>query len=579
MQSWNLNQLEKYVTPLSESKQPIPQVVSHLLSEARRKEEKRNAKRVANRKSACTSRARKKALVEEMTRTNERLKRQALILSLLPDLVISITVEGEITFCSDQVERVLRHRVNDLCGANLDDIVVPASRDALHRLIKSLAAAAEQAEASSGCGGGEAGCSDPGASADGGGMGGSEGAAVISQGSSGSFISFPLSEVNVKNYNRQLQLEHRNRIGDTSDSHHKVSTATSSNSASRSGTLSSFGNQSNGYSSPQNASSSNGNRKSSDEESDSKPYSCGNGCYKVSTDPESSDHSGRMGADQPDALSNRGDDSCSSLSGDNGKEQQKSFNTSRCTEQMNIGSCAQNVTAKNFEGRSSSASSELSVDDKQNKNGSEDSGYRESTESEQSESVASNSNELALKSRPLAPTCNICLIRDDLSTIWCEVTSSIHTTTLSDENERSICPSHKDKKESVNSNDQELEAQVTPRKELLLCLRPIRDGTEKVSEELKFRPAMKPTVEHVDCYSFNDDDSESMDYANDAQYSSKASSRRKASSALGNSSNKRKNSGMESGAATSRKKPTTNCVSNDTEKTVAESLMLMSYFQ
>lgn len=100
----NLSQpTESHVQLLRDANQPIPQPVAMLLADARRKEEKRSAKRVANRKSACTSRARKKALVEEMTRTNARLKRQALILALLPDLVIAITVEGEITFCSAQV--------------------------------------------------------------------------------------------------------------------------------------------------------------------------------------------------------------------------------------------------------------------------------------------------------------------------------------------------------------------------------------------------------------------------------------------------------------------------------------------
>jgi len=89
MQNWKLDQLEAHVHMLRERNQAIPQPIAMLLADARRKEEKRTAKRVANRKSACTSRARKKALVEEMTRTNARLKRQALILALLPDLVIN----------------------------------------------------------------------------------------------------------------------------------------------------------------------------------------------------------------------------------------------------------------------------------------------------------------------------------------------------------------------------------------------------------------------------------------------------------------------------------------------------------
>jgi hypothetical protein len=123
---------------LGQMKQPVPQTVALLLADARRKTEKKEAKRVANRKSACTSRARKKALVQEMTETNARLKRQALILALLPDLVIVIDVEGEITFCSAQVERVLRHKNEDLIGAKLSNLLVPSSRDALQNLVSEL---------------------------------------------------------------------------------------------------------------------------------------------------------------------------------------------------------------------------------------------------------------------------------------------------------------------------------------------------------------------------------------------------------------------------------------------------------
>jgi PAS domain-containing protein len=131
---------EQHVSLLHQMNQPVPQSVALLLADARRKEDKRTAKRVANRKSACTSRARKKALVEEMTRTNARLRRQALILALLPDLVIAITTEGEITFCSAQVERVLRYKIDDLVGARLSDLLVPASRGALTTLITELVA-------------------------------------------------------------------------------------------------------------------------------------------------------------------------------------------------------------------------------------------------------------------------------------------------------------------------------------------------------------------------------------------------------------------------------------------------------
>ena len=98
-----LKQTESHVQLLRETKQPTPQPVALLLTDARRKHEKRTAKRVANRKSASSSRARKKALIDEMTKANARLRRQAMILALLPDLVIAINVDGTITFCSAQV--------------------------------------------------------------------------------------------------------------------------------------------------------------------------------------------------------------------------------------------------------------------------------------------------------------------------------------------------------------------------------------------------------------------------------------------------------------------------------------------
>ena len=118
--------------------QPVPHSVAILRSESERKIKKKNDKRVANRKSASNSRARKKALVEEMTKTNARLKKQAMILGLLPDLVIATTIEGEITFCSAQAERILQYKIDDLSGAKLYNLLVPSSRHALKSLIEDL---------------------------------------------------------------------------------------------------------------------------------------------------------------------------------------------------------------------------------------------------------------------------------------------------------------------------------------------------------------------------------------------------------------------------------------------------------
>ena len=49
----------------------------------------------ANRKSACTSRARKKAYVEEMTCANAQLRWRAQILELLPDITIAVRPAGD----------------------------------------------------------------------------------------------------------------------------------------------------------------------------------------------------------------------------------------------------------------------------------------------------------------------------------------------------------------------------------------------------------------------------------------------------------------------------------------------------
>ena len=99
---------------------------------------RRTAKRVTNRKSAYVSRARKRALVEEMTEANARLRRQTMILALLPDLVIVMKVDGEIRFCSAQVEKVLQHKVDELVGANIDQVILSFSGSTLKQLTGQL---------------------------------------------------------------------------------------------------------------------------------------------------------------------------------------------------------------------------------------------------------------------------------------------------------------------------------------------------------------------------------------------------------------------------------------------------------
>jgi hypothetical protein len=73
-------------TPCTRASQPPSPNLKHLT----RQEEKKRLKRAANRRSACTSRARKKQYVEEMTMANKILKKHAHILELLPDLILGV---------------------------------------------------------------------------------------------------------------------------------------------------------------------------------------------------------------------------------------------------------------------------------------------------------------------------------------------------------------------------------------------------------------------------------------------------------------------------------------------------------
>ena len=87
----------------------------------------------------------------------------------------------------------------------------------------------------------------------------------------------------------------------------------------------------------------------------------------------------------------------------------------------------------------------------------------------------------------MAPTCNVCLIRNDLTTIWCEVTSSIRTRSLKEESgEISPAPQGRSSSTTKAPSVPAEPAQNDEIKELLLCLRPVRDGEETVDESLRF---------------------------------------------------------------------------------------------
>lgn len=163
---------------------------------------------------------------------------------------------------------------------------------------------------------------------------------------------------------------------------------------------------------------------------------------------------------------------------------------------------------------SSSSDSLLSgIEDKQRRGkrdmSSEDSGYRESGESvpsredssTASDDASSEDKDGSSRPKPLAPTCNVCVIRKDLSTVWCEVTSSIRTRNTEDDESGEALSSltgsgnKTSSSESGSADEQQQDNKASSTHELLLCFRPIRDGEENVGEELRFVPPEKMEID------------------------------------------------------------------------------------
>lgn len=84
----------------------------------------------------------------------------------------------------------------------------------------------------------------------------------------------------------------------------------------------------------------------------------------------------------------------------------------------------------------------------------------------------------------------MCLIRDDLTTLWCEVTSSIRTRTFDEEPSDTLSQMSPTGESGTASPIEGMVPQVEV-KELLLCLRPIGDGEKKVDESLRFVSPVK----------------------------------------------------------------------------------------
>lgn len=597
MQGWKLNQLESHVRLLRDTNQPVPQPVLILLSEARKLEEKRAAKRIANRKSACTSRARKKALVAEMTRTNARLRRQAIILSLLPDLVVAIKVNGEITFCSAQVERVLRHKTNDMVGANISEVLTPTSRTALANLVGKLVAAEKAAlEDGNNKEGDESGRSSN--------SGNTSGAAIVSEQSD---QGFPLSVVKVS----------RNRTGganagtDTSDSSGNVNvtdTALSRSSLSNQSNSDGTANQNGTENTNRGVKATGNNGDDSSSSSDAKNLSKANEALNRNVRFHNMQIR-NFKESRSKAAAHKDDVTGDSVTANNADARLSSLmlfpEVKKMTQQTSVAKKGVSSNMENLEDDSSSSSGDsllAGVEDMRHKkrkraenSGSDDSGYRESGESDPSrEDSASSTSDTSNggRPRPLAPTCNICLIRDDLTTIWCEVTSSIRTRSLDEEQPDNssipgnVSPKEKKPKTSPNGIDEQQQNNpvVVQIKELLLCLRPIRDGEEKVTEELRFKPEKKALVQIGNDNSNVSSNGLSLNYDATASNSSKSDMNNIRNQAENANMNrppmKKRHLSLDVGdSAKTVKKESVGNQDVEAEKSVVESLILMSNHQ
>ena len=93
---------------------PSPPLSEQQRQERARAEEKKRLKRAANRRSACTSRVRKKQFVEEMTAANAQLQLYSEILARAPPTV-TVDQKLSIALCESGREGLAGHHVGRRC--------------------------------------------------------------------------------------------------------------------------------------------------------------------------------------------------------------------------------------------------------------------------------------------------------------------------------------------------------------------------------------------------------------------------------------------------------------------------------
>lgn len=132
------NVLDSYVSNLKEHNQHIPDTVKVLLRIRQQEESRLRSKRRSNRKSAAESRDRERKLIESLVAEHKRLRRDALILSHIPDAIIAIGLDGTIKFCNAQMTRITKYDAHDVVGHSIKDFLLPESWRPLRKLIDDM---------------------------------------------------------------------------------------------------------------------------------------------------------------------------------------------------------------------------------------------------------------------------------------------------------------------------------------------------------------------------------------------------------------------------------------------------------
>lgn len=474
-----------------------------------------------------------------MKETNARLKRQALILSLLPDLVVALNTDGEITFCSAQVERILEHKTDDLIGAKLSTLLVPDSRDDLRSLISEMVGGEEKGQSPSSSQPAVVDSAtkrrhiekrDAGADTDrakivavdgsGGSSGNTPSAALVSD------QSFPLSIVEVDS---KLSSSRPDRISTEPTENSNENSDDSTNNSNSKAQMSSLTTSTSPAvsSGDEKAARVGGSRGSNDGSANAKRVPSSDDSYSLSSDAKNMSeanenlsrnvrrHNQRMMEDSKKKghAGPKDDVTGASVTANNATARLSSLKHVPYFSKIKEDKRARYES--NGDQSSSDGSLLAGVEEKKKavENDSEDSGYRESNDSREemssSGSDTSNSNGKRTCSlwydcvpttfdshrfqlisgqhkKPLAATCRMCLIRQDLTTVWCEVTSSVRTR-MSDE-ESFDSPSNPSKSSDTAEEPAPTAAPREDQLEILLCLRPIRNGEKRADESLRFTP-------------------------------------------------------------------------------------------